>query len=175
MESLPSYTIVSGLPSYDDALEQYRHSLNSEIILKPKASKKIFEKKIPSRDGSIGNEMEFGNGDMGLTVNQPESETPDNLTLPLPCPNTGATLTISTISMPSGILRSQPVTAHFVASFSRSELTQFNRKRFSIQSIFHSERFPNTNQGGLCSNCNGQQFSLPIATTIVSATPDNAQ
>lgn len=44
IESLPSYTIVSGLPTYDDALEEFR---KAGIILTPKKSTvpiiKIFE------------------------------------------------------------------------------------------------------------------------------------
>lgn len=175
MESLPSYTIVSGLPSYDDALEQYRHSLNSEIILNPNTMIKIFEKKTPNKDQSSGREGETSRNTVGLGSGQNETDRSDHLTVPLPCPKTAATLTISTVSMQTRIMGQCPMATHFV-NLSRCQMAEFNRKRSSIQSIFDSQANSNARDRH-CSNCsNGQQqhlegpsFTVPIGTAANNA------
>uniref|UniRef100_A0A1A9WEL4 Uncharacterized protein n=1 Tax=Glossina brevipalpis TaxID=37001 RepID=A0A1A9WEL4_9MUSC len=117
MESLPSYTIVSGLPTYDDALEQFRKA--GIILSPPMPIIKIFEAKDTRKIYSIEN---------GLNENDS-----------MPISNSNACTCANSVAVtPSPALPSGSSNAPLI-ELSPEQLAQLSQKRLSLQIAFGSQ------------------------------------
>uniref|UniRef100_A0A1B0AR10 Uncharacterized protein n=1 Tax=Glossina palpalis gambiensis TaxID=67801 RepID=A0A1B0AR10_9MUSC len=122
MESLPSYTIVSGLPTYDDALEQFRKA--GIILAPPMPIIKIFEAKDTRKMYSIEN---------GVNEN-------DNLSIT----NSNACTCINSAPVtPPPALPSSSSNAPLI-ELSPEQLAQLSQKRLSLQIAFGSQMHRNS-------------------------------
>ncbi|KAL9904517.1 uncharacterized protein LOC119644426 [Glossina fuscipes] len=122
MESLPSYTIVSGLPTYDDALEQFRKA--GIILAPPMPIIKIFEAKDTRKMYSIEN---------GVNENDNLSITNSN----------ACTCTNSAPVTPPPALPSSSSNAPLI-ELSPEQLAQLSQKRLSLQIAFGSQMHRNS-------------------------------
>ncbi|XP_073842520.1 comm3 isoform X2 [Musca autumnalis] len=120
VESLPSYTIVSGLPTYDDAIEEFRKA--GIILTPPIPIIKIFE----SKDSKDILNIESGNneGD-NVSLNSTNNCT---------C---GANSNNTTITSNNNNLLLTPTTnnTQFI-ELSPEQLSQLSQKRLSLQIAF---------------------------------------
>ncbi|XP_022226116.1 uncharacterized protein LOC111076585 isoform X1 [Drosophila obscura] len=149
-ESLPSYTIVSGLPTYDDALEEFR---KAGILLTPSVVPiiKIFE----CNDNGGGKEQAVGyslvetNGDGSV----------DNISLnsaTCNCGNASPTLTSTLPSYSAATAAAMALTAASVPQvieLSPEHLASLSQKRLSLQISFNnSVRRQSTRSGAVLRN-----------------------
>ncbi|XP_034655563.1 uncharacterized protein LOC117893180 [Drosophila subobscura] len=169
-ESLPSYTIVSGLPTYDDALEEFR---KAGILLTPSVVPiiKIFE----CIDNGAGKEQAVGyslvetnaNGDTGVDNISLNSATCNcgTSTLPSYSAATAAAMALAAAAVPQ------------VIELSPDHLASLSQKRLSLQISFNNSiRRQSTRSGAalrnnlLRSRAVGNTGGVgPIETTVTMA------
>ncbi|XP_017086277.1 uncharacterized protein LOC108118217 isoform X1 [Drosophila eugracilis] len=128
-ESLPSYTIVSGLPTYDDALEEFR---KAGIILTPAVVPiiKIFECNETGKEQAVGYslvETNISNADAGA----------DNVSIAsiatCSCGNSSPTS-----SLPSYSAATAAAAPPQVIELSPEHLASLSQKRLSLQISFNN-------------------------------------
>ncbi|XP_037907745.1 protein commissureless 2 isoform X2 [Hermetia illucens] len=116
LESLPSYTICSGLPTYDDALDQFR---KYGIILQPPSVIKIFEDNKEKDKSKTDASAPTGNG-----------ENDDNISMTSTCTcgaNNGGVANIASISNQNLALVPN------VIELNPEQLQMLSNKRLSMQ------------------------------------------
>ncbi|XP_053954909.1 uncharacterized protein LOC128861049 [Anastrepha ludens] len=123
VESLPSYTIVSGLPTYDDALEEFR---KAGILLSPHMPVvKIFEKDA-SAAGNTTKEEQIFNMENGANTDSDNSSHNAN----------------TLYSIPSSL-------APQVIELSPEQLATLSQKRLSLQITFNNSLRRNSRPRGV--------------------------
>ncbi|KAH8246176.1 hypothetical protein KR038_001826 [Drosophila bunnanda] len=136
-ESLPSYTIVSGLPTYDDALEEFR---KAGIILTPAVVPiiKIFECNDNGKEQAVGYslvETNISAADGGDSVSMGSAAAGCN------CGNTSPVSTGSLPSYSAATAAAMAVAAAAppqVIELSPEHLASLSQKRLSLQISFNN-------------------------------------
>ncbi|XP_015042549.2 uncharacterized protein comm3 isoform X4 [Drosophila pseudoobscura] len=173
-ESLPSYTIVSGLPTYDDALEEFR---KAGILLTPSVVPiiKIFE----CNDNGGGKEQAVGYSLVETNANGDGSV--DNISLnsaTCNCGNASPTSTLPSYSAATAAAMALAAAAvPQVIELSPDHLASLSQKRLSLQISFNnSVRRQSTRSGAalrnnlLRSRAVGNTAGMgPIETTVTVA------
>ncbi|XP_061398749.1 uncharacterized protein LOC133334471 [Musca vetustissima] len=129
VESLPSYTIVSGLPTYDDAIEEFRKA--GIILTPPVPIIKIFESKDSKDILNIENGNSNGDGD-NISINSTNTCT---------CgANNNNANQQSNINIPTNIstnnLLLTPTNSTPFIELTPEQLAHLSQKRLSLQIAF---------------------------------------
>ncbi|CAD7006393.1 unnamed protein product [Ceratitis capitata] len=127
VESLPSYTIVSGLPTYDDALEEFRKA--GIILTPPMPVVKIFEKD-PAAVGSTAKENQIFNMENGVNTDT------DNISVTSTC--TCGAANNSNLTNPNSVYTVPSPLASQVIELSPEQLAALSQKRLSLQITFNN-------------------------------------
>ncbi|XP_011188365.2 uncharacterized protein LOC105215879 isoform X2 [Zeugodacus cucurbitae] len=138
VESLPSYTIVSGLPTYDDALEEFRKA--GIILTPPMPVVKIFEKD-PAAAGSTGKENQIFNMENGI------SNDNDNISVTSTC--TCGAANNANSNNPNSIYTVPSPLAPQVIELSPEQLAALSQKRLSLQITFNNTARRNSRPRGI--------------------------
>ncbi|XP_014093750.1 protein commissureless 2 homolog [Bactrocera oleae] len=138
VESLPSYTIVSGLPTYDDALEEFRKA--GIILTSPMPVVKIFEKD-PAVAGNSGKENQIFNMENGVSPDN------DNVSVTSTCTCGAANNTNS--NNPNSIYTVPSALAPQVIELSPEQLAALSQKRLSLQITFNNSVRRNSRPRGI--------------------------
>ncbi|XP_018788975.1 PREDICTED: uncharacterized protein LOC108968996 isoform X2 [Bactrocera latifrons] len=138
VESLPSYTIVSGLPTYDDALEEFRKA--GIILAPPMPVVKIFEKD-PAAADNASKENQIFNMESGVGTDN------DNVSVTSTCTcgaanNTNSNNTNPIYTVPSPL-------APQVIELSPEQLAALSQKRLSLQITFNNSVRRNSRPRGI--------------------------
>ncbi|XP_052848481.1 uncharacterized protein LOC128259897 isoform X1 [Drosophila gunungcola] len=133
-ESLPSYTIVSGLPTYDDALEEFR---KAGIILTPAVVPiiKIFESNENGKEQAVGYSL--------VETNVPSADSgADNISIASTtcnCGNSSPTSSLPSYSAATAAALAVAATAPpQVIELSPEHLASLSQKRLSLQISFNN-------------------------------------
>ncbi|XP_039963707.1 uncharacterized protein LOC126762343 isoform X1 [Bactrocera neohumeralis] len=138
VESLPSYTIVSGLPTYDDALEEFRKA--GIILTPPMPVVKIFEKD-PAAADNTGKENQIFNMENGVGTDN------DNVSVTSTC--TCGAANNANSNNPNPIYTVPSPLAPQVIELSPEQLAALSQKRLSLQITFNNSVRRNSRPRGI--------------------------
>ncbi|XP_067613651.1 uncharacterized protein comm3 isoform X1 [Eurosta solidaginis] len=129
VESLPSYTIVSGLPTYDAALEEFR---KAGIILSPSSIPmvKIFEKEALAVSNTTKENHIFN-------IENELSNDSDNISVTSIC-TCGAANNTNSSNNSNGLLSTTSALNSQIIELSPEQLAALSQKRLSLQISFNN-------------------------------------
>ncbi|ALC44737.1 comm3 [Drosophila busckii] len=134
-ESLPSYTIVSGLPTYDDALEEFR---KAGIILTPTVVPiiKIFEN-VNSESGAKEHAVAYSLVET-MPGNDANAENISLNSISCSCGGSTSTATLPSYSVATAAAMAAATDAPQVIELSPDHLASLSQKRLSLQISFNN-------------------------------------